>query len=111
MDETRTTGLPSLTFIRALVAACFIALFVVGTAQRARGFPPFLTQAQKLGFPARDCAYCHVSAQGGDMHNERGKWLVVEKQRRKANTVDVAWLKEYEASKKPRAGARGKKKP
>jgi hypothetical protein len=111
MDETRTTGLSPVTLIRALVAVCFIALLVVGTAHRARGFPPFLTQAQKLGFPARDCAYCHVSARGGDMHNERGKWLVTEKEKRKANVIDVAWLKEYEASRKPKAGARGKKKP
>ena len=28
-------------------------------------------------------------------HNDRGKWLVAEKDKRKAKEIDVAWLKDY----------------
>ena len=96
--------------VSALFGAGFALFFIIGTTHKARGYPPFLNQAQKLGFPAKDCLYCHTSPQGGTRHNARGNWLVTEKAKRKANIVDVSWLKEYESSKKPKAGVRAKKK-
>ena len=76
----------------------------------AKGFPPFVEYAKRLGYPAKDCTYCHVSLQGGsDKLNARGNWMVAEKVRRDAVAVDVKWLKDY---KPARAGskARARKK-
>ena len=33
-------------------------------------------------------------------YNDRGKWLMAEKDKRKAKEVDVSWLKEYPGDKK-----------
>ena len=57
----------------------------------------------KLGFPAENCTYCHVAKlpkKGAVTYNDRGKWLVDQKDSRKAKEVDVAWLKDYPADKK-----------
>jgi hypothetical protein len=32
---------------------------------------------------------------GAATNNERGKWLVEEKDKRKAKEIDVNWLKDY----------------
>ena len=45
-----------------------------------------------LEFGAKDCAFCHVTPQGGQGHNERGAWLVAERERRGADAIDVGWL-------------------
>lgn len=55
-------------------------------------------KAKELGFPAQNCLYCHnekLPKKGAVTHNERGKWLIGEKQKRKAKAADIAWLKEY----------------
>jgi len=52
--------------------------------------PDLLADAVKYG--ARDCSFCHLTPQGGEAHNERGLWLVAERDRRGAETIDVAWL-------------------
>jgi len=60
-------------------------------------------KAKELGFPVENCMYCHVEKmpkKGEATYNDRGKWLVAEKENRKAAEVDVAWLKEYPADKK-----------
>ncbi len=47
--------------------------------------------------------YCHVDKlPKKDAHdlNDRGKWLVAEKDKRKAKEVDVTWLKDYPEEKK-----------
>lgn len=49
------------------------------------------------------CVYCHVEKlpkKGAVTNNDRGKWLVDEKDKRKAKEVDVTWLKEYVEPKK-----------
>ena len=33
------------------------------------------------------------------IRRERGKWLLAEKDKRKAKEVDVSWLKEYKPAK------------
>jgi hypothetical protein len=41
--------------------------------------------------------YCHnekLPKKGAVSHNERGKWLLAEKERRKAAEVDATWLKD-----------------
>jgi hypothetical protein len=76
-----------------LVAALLFAVSAVVMTAEAK--PGFLAQAQQLGFPAKDCTYCHVNASGGAPWNARGNWMRAEKKKRGAKQVDVAWLKEY----------------
>jgi hypothetical protein len=44
---------------------------------------------------------------GGEGWNKRGEWLIAEKDKRKADTIDVTWLEEY----KEEAEGEGEKKP
>jgi hypothetical protein len=60
-------------------------------------------KAKELGFPAENCLYCHAEKmpkKGAVTYNDRGKWLVDQKDSRKAKEVDIAWLKDYPADKK-----------
>lgn len=83
----------------ARIAICGVlaVLYLAATVPVARSYPPFLKKAKELGMPANDCTYCHVDAKGGQPLGERAKWLVTEKEKRAAASVDVAWLKEYAA--------------
>jgi hypothetical protein len=59
-------------------------------------------KAKELGFPATNCLYCHnekLPKKDAFTHNERGKWLVAEKEKRKVKEVDPAWLKDYPGEK------------
>ena len=52
----------------------------------------------------KNCASCHTSKSHKDMNekdlNEVGKWLVDQKEAKKAAEYDMAWLKDYFADKK-----------
>ena len=64
---------------------------------------PIQKQAKELGFPVENCQYCHnekLPKKGAVTHNDRGNWLIAEKQKRGAKEVDAAWLKEYPGDKK-----------
>jgi len=64
---------------------------------------PMQKKAKELGFPVENCLYCHgekLPKKDAVTFNDRGKWLVAEKGKRKAAEVDVAWLKEYPGEKK-----------
>ncbi|HLA77296.1 MAG TPA: hypothetical protein VJU18_06940, partial [Vicinamibacteria bacterium] len=55
-------------------------------------------KAKAAGFEATNCMYCHgekLPKKGAVTQNDRGKWLLAEKDKRKAKEVDVAWLKDY----------------
>lgn len=57
-------------------------------------------QAKAAGVDAKDCLTCHVDKlpkkdEGKHGLNDAGKWLVAEKEKRGAKTVDGAWLKDY----------------
>ena len=55
-------------------------------------------QAKDAGVKVDNCQYCHVDKMpktGAAAANDRGKWLVAEKDKRKAKEVDGAWLKDY----------------
>ncbi|MGH9365824.1 MAG: hypothetical protein ACRD1B_11265 [Thermoanaerobaculia bacterium] len=69
----------------------------------SRATLPTQKQAKEAGIPAGNCQYCHIEKlpkKGEITHNERGKWLVAEKAKRKAKDVDGAWLKDYPGDKK-----------
>ncbi len=55
-------------------------------------------KAKAAGFEATSCLFCHnekLPKKGAVTNNDRGKWLVAEKDKRKAAEVDVSWLKDY----------------
>ena len=59
----------------------------------AQANPEFLVSAVTFG--ARDCLHCHLEPGGGRTWNDRGHWLIAQKQQRGAEEIDVAWLSEY----------------
>lgn len=83
--------------IKIAISLIFIAGFVTALAQETFGYPPLLVKARKFG--AKDCTFCHVDPEGGPPWNERGQWLIKEKERRGAETVDVEWLADYKPGK------------
>jgi hypothetical protein len=64
-----------------------------------------LSQAKAAGMPAQNCQYCHTVAMPKkegftpDELNERGKWLVSEKDKQKAKDIKGDWLKNYPGGK------------
>jgi hypothetical protein len=75
-----------------------ILSLVAGSSFSSRAYPPFLKLAAKFG--AKDCTFCHLEKEGGEGWNERGKWLIAEKDRRHADAIDVEWLKEFKEAEK-----------
>jgi hypothetical protein len=60
-------------------------------------------KAKEAGFAVENCTYCHAEKlpkKGAVTNNDRGKWLVAEKEKRAAKEVDVTWLKDYPGDKK-----------
>jgi cytochrome c5 len=84
--------------IKLVLSVTLLAGAVAALATQSVAYPPFLAQAKKFG--AKDCRFCHVNAEGGTPFNDRGKWLVAEKDRRHADAVDPAWLAGYKKSAK-----------
>jgi hypothetical protein len=83
--------------IKIAISLIFIAGLVAAFARETLGYPPLLAKAKKFG--AKDCTFCHVDPEGGPPWNERGQWLIKEKERRGAETVDVEWLSDYKPGK------------
>jgi len=81
------------------------AVFLGGVTSPALATPPLLAKAKEKGYPAQNCQYCHVSkipkkdAFTPDDLNDRGKFLLAEKDKQKAKTVDVDALKAYPGGK------------
>jgi hypothetical protein len=72
-------------------------------ARTASATMPMMKQAKAAGVAAADCLYCHgekMPKKDASTLNDRGKWLVAEKDKRKAKEVDGGWLKEYVEKKK-----------
>ena len=60
-------------------------------------------KAKAAGFPAANCQYCHedkLPKKDAHKMNDRGQFLVDQKEKHKAKEVDFAWLKEYVEKKK-----------
>ena len=81
---------------------------LIGSALTTQAYPPFLRKAQKFG--AKDCLFCHEKAEGGEGWNKRGQWLIAEKEKRKADAIDVEWLSEYKEADEKKDGEK-KDKP
>jgi len=81
-----------------LSIAIVVIAGVVGSSFSTKAYPLFLRKAQKFG--AKNCLYCHKEPEGGEGWNERGQWLIAEKERRKADAVDPEWLADYKEGAK-----------
>jgi ketosteroid isomerase-like protein len=94
--------------IKFAIAIIFVASVFIGLSSSASAYPPFVGKAKKFG--AKDCTFCHVDPMGGPPWNDRGKWLIKEKERRNADAINVEWLADYKEGKegvgKPSAAAK-----
>lgn len=80
------------------VIAALSACAWLGGAGVASATLEIQKKAKEAGFPATACTYCHVEKlpkKGAATHNDRGKFLVAEKEKHKAAAVDVSWLKDF----------------
>jgi len=84
-----------------LSIAIVVIAGVVGSSFSTKAYPAFLRKAVKFG--AKNCLYCHKESAGGEGWNERGQWLIAEKERRKADDIDVEWLADYKEGAKKSA--------
>ena len=69
---------------------------------RANATMDMQKKAKAAGIAVANCQHCHVDKlPKKDAHtlNDVGKWLVEEKDKRKAKAVDPAWLKDYTPAK------------
>ena len=83
--------------VKVILYAAFFVLTAFQLPGNAFAYPPFLAKARKFG--AKDCTFCHVHPEGGEPWNERGAWLLKEKENRKAENIDVEWLLEFKPGK------------
>lgn len=100
--------------VKLSIAAIIFSGVVLSSLDRTKAYPAFLRQAVKYG--AKNCLFCHKNPEGGEGWNERGQWLIAEKERRKADTIDVAWLADYKEQEKkegdkPETGSEKKEEP
>jgi hypothetical protein len=78
------------------IALSFVAV-MLAFSPKATAYPPFVKKAEKFG--AKNCLFCHKQPSGGEGWNERGEWLIAEKDKRKADAVDPEWLADYKEDK------------
>jgi len=84
-----------------LVAFTSMVLLSAVATVPATATPQMVKQAKDAGLPAKNCQYCHTVAMPKkegfkpDELNDRGKWLLTEKDKQKANAVKPEWLKNY----------------
>ena len=79
----------------SLSFAILAAALLVPMSMQAK--TPWVKKAQELGFKdITNCQACHSAKMPG--LNDLGNWMVAEKTKRKADQIDLAWLKDY---KKP----------
>lgn len=80
-----------------------LAVFLGGAVLLVAAAPSQATmkiqkEAKAAGFKATNCLYCHnekLPVKGKVTQNERGTYLIKEKETRKPKEVDVAWLKDF----------------
>jgi len=90
--------------LTTLVAASATLVGALG-ASTASAHPQLVSEAKKQGLPAQNCQYCHVSKTPSKSTykpedlNDRGKWMVTEKEKQNAKDVKAEWLKNYPGGK------------
>jgi len=82
----------------AFAAGSLAVGLVLGSAPRADATLDIQKKAKAAGIAATNCQFCHVEKlpkKGAVTHNDRGKWLLAQKEAKKAKEIDVSWLKDY----------------
>jgi hypothetical protein len=88
-----------------LLASVSLAVLCAFSAIPAAATPQLFSESKKEGLPAQNCQYCHVSklpkkdSFKPDDLNDRGKWLMTEKDKQKAKDVKADWLKGFPGGK------------
>lgn len=82
-------------YFKSGIVISLLAVFSL-LAIQSEAYPPFVRQSAKFG--AKDCTFCHTKPEGGEGWNERGNWLMAEKDKRKADSINVEWLSEYDSN-------------
>lgn len=78
---------------------------MVAVGATAWGKASWVKGCKDMGLPAENCLYCHTDKMPKkdsfkpDQLNDRGKWLMDQKAAKKADAVDVSWLKDYPGGK------------
>jgi hypothetical protein len=87
-----------------LASATLAVGLSLGLAGRAEATVEMQKKAKAAGFAeSTNCLYCHnekLPKKGSVTNNERGKWLVDQKQKKGAKEIDFAWLKDFTPAKK-----------
>jgi hypothetical protein len=85
------------------IVGILTAFVLIAGAGPSHATMPIQKKAKEAGFPAANCMFCHnekMPAKGKVTNNDRGEFLVKQKEAKKAKEVDVAWLKDYVEPKK-----------
>jgi hypothetical protein len=91
---------------RAQIAASPSTILAsLATALPARATPQPFTQAKNAGLQVKNSQHCHVGAmpkkegfKPEDLNN-RGEWLLGEKDKQKATEIKAEWLPNYSGAK------------
>ena len=90
---------------RPLATVALGAGLMLASVLPASATPQLLTESKKAGMPAKNCQYCHTSAMPKketfkpDDLNDRGKWMMAEKDKQKSKNIEADWLKDYPGGK------------
>lgn len=87
---------------KILAGAVTLAFCWLAGAGIASATLPMQKQAKDAGVEGVACTTCHVDKmpkKGAAALNDKGKWLVEQKDAKKAKEVDGAWLKDYKEKK------------
>ena len=99
MARTRITP-NQVTIANTFLGFACAWMFLAGTSDATMQIQK---SAKAAGIPADNCMYCHTEKlpkKDAVTNNDRGKWLIAEKEKRAAKEIDGAWLKDYPADKK-----------
>ncbi len=86
-----------------LAVGCLAAGLVLVSAGPAHATVEMQKQAKAAGLEVANCLACHnekLPKKGAVTNNDKGKWLVDQKEAKKAKEIDVTWLKDYKEPKK-----------
>lgn len=91
MKHTNKTALTSVVILFAII-------YLLVLVKPSFTYPVYMREARAQNYPASNCSYCHLSIDRGRGWNERGLWLIEQMKKRKADKINVAWLKDYHPS-------------
>lgn len=87
---------------RIVAVAGALAIAWVAGAGVASATMPMQKQAKDAGVQGVTCMSCHnekMPKKTAMTLNDKGKWLVAQKDSKKAKEVDGSWLKDYKEKK------------